>query len=342
MRKLIAVAAAAAGAFGVLMSSAVADPVADFYAGKTVTILVPFAPGGGSARYGTLAGDFLTKYMPGNPKFVPEFMPGGGGLLAANHAAQVSPKDGTVILVPNDGIAVSQLLNPDAVQYDARQFHWIGILSQNWFVLGMRKDTGVTSVDDLKEKEFFVGSSGVGSPTDLFPRVTNGLLGTKLNVVAGFPGGSTEQILAVEKGEMHGSTSTWRSWTGRKDLIDSGVIVPFIQYGLGRSPEIPDVPNLIDLLDDPTSKEIARFVTSPAAIGRGLVALPGTPDDRVQALRDAFAKMLEDPEFMKAAADQKLPIDGPMLGQAAQEFVMSVMNSSPEVVERAKAATAVE
>jgi tripartite-type tricarboxylate transporter receptor subunit TctC len=327
---------------GMAAASAAADPVADFYTGKTITIIIPFEPGGGSAGYGKLAIDHMGRYIPGNPSFQAEYMPGGGGLRAANHAAQVSPKDGTVLLVPNDGIAVSQILNPDKVQYDAREFRWIGIMSQNWFVLGLRKDTGIASVDDLKAKEFFVGSSGVGSPTDLFPRLTNGLLGTKLNIVAGFQGGSTEQILAVEKGEMHGSTSTWRSWTRRKDLLDAGVVFPLVQYGNGRSPEIPDVPNIVDLLTDPTDQQVARFVTSPAGIGRGLTALPGTPEDRVAALREAFAKMLEDPAFIADAAAQNLPLDGSMTGEEAQKLVEDALNSPPEVVARAKAVTGAE
>ena len=322
--------------------SANADPVADFYAGKTVTIIVPFEPGGGSAGYGQLAIDHLGKHLPGNPKFIAEYMPGAGGMRAANYVAEIAAKDGSVLFVPGDAIAVSQLLNADAAKYDARQFRWLGVMTQNWFVLGMRKDTGVTSVEDLKKQELFVGSSGVGSPTDMYPRITNGLLGTKLNVVAGFPGGSTDQILAVESGEMHGSTSTWRSWNRRKDLLDSGFIVPILQYGAGRSPDIDQVPNIIDLIADPVDQQVARFVTSPSVVGRGMAALPGTPEDRVAALREAFKKMLADPDFIAAAAAANLPLDGPMLGEEAQALIEGALNSSPEVVERAKAVMAIE
>src|SRR5690606_7153154 len=138
--------------------------------------IVPFSPGGTSSRYSDLFSRHFGKHIPGQPSIQLEYMPGGGGLVALNHAYTQAPKDGSVFFLPDGSAAVNQLLNPQGARYDAREFGWIGVPSQAKTVLMMRADSGATTVDELKANEVFVGSTGAGSETDMYPRLANNLL----------------------------------------------------------------------------------------------------------------------------------------------------------------------
>src|SRR5688572_23427198 len=148
--------AVATVALGLAATAALADPVEDFYKGKTITLIVPFNPGGTTANFAQSFADHVGKHIPGNPSVVAEFMPGGGGVLATNHAYTRSPRDGTVILIPDQALAVTQYMMPEGVQYKANEFQWLGIALPSRAVLMVRKDTGVASIEDLKTKEVFI------------------------------------------------------------------------------------------------------------------------------------------------------------------------------------------
>jgi tripartite-type tricarboxylate transporter receptor subunit TctC len=314
--------------------SARSDAIEDFYRNKAISIIVPFGPGGTSHDYATLAAQYLGRHIPGNPRVIVQSMPGAGGIRAAVHAYAVAPRDGTVIFFPADSIAVSQKLQPNEAKYDATKFAWLGTISQTRGVVVVRGDTGVKTVADMKTKEIFMASSGTGSQTEIYPALANGLIGTKMKIVKGFDGSATA-MLAIESGEMQGTVNTWQVWRRRPDWFQSGYLRPILQFGLGREPEISDVPNLIDLVDSPDDKQIVKFVSSLGPIGRGLALPPGLPSDRRIALQTAFKAMIEDPVFLAQAKKMDLPVD-PLFADDVERFVTDVLGTSSEAVARAR------
>jgi tripartite-type tricarboxylate transporter receptor subunit TctC len=319
-------------------SPAGADPVADFYKDKTLTIIAPNAPGNTASQLAQAFADHVGAYIPGNPKTRVEFMPGGGGLRAHNHFYVTSPRDGTALLLPNSSVAVSQLLEPKGVEYDTKKFNWLGVITPGRHVLMVRQDTGVKSLADLKNKEVFIGTTGAGSETDMYPRLANALLGTKMNIVPGFPGGQADVMLAVESGEMQGAVSGWQNWSARPDL--TAKMNPIMAFGAGRQPQVPETPNILEVVTDPQAQQIIRLVSSVGPIGRGVITTPDVPADRVAALRAAFDKVIKNPTFVEKVKALKLQIE-PTSGAEAQKLVEQALDVSPELVERAKSILAV-
>jgi tripartite-type tricarboxylate transporter receptor subunit TctC len=327
---LVAIALALPG-----IGQALAQPVADFFKGKTINIVVPFGAGGTSHDYALLMSRHIGRHIPGNPNVIVQSMPGAGGLRATLYAYNVAPKDGTSMLLPPDSIAVSQLITPNEAKYDSTRFSWLGTISQTRSILVVRRDRGVKSVEDMKSTEMFISSSGAGSQTEMYPLLTNALLGTRMKIIRGFEGSGTS-TLAVESGEMHGTVNTWGYWQRRPDLFQSGLLVPILQYGVGRQPELPDVPNFIELVEKEDDKQMVRFFTSFAPIGRGLTLPPGVPADRAAALKGAFKAMLTDQAFLEQVKKLDLPIE-PILGDELDRFIAEVVKTPPAVVERVRA-----
>ena len=317
-----------------------AQSVEEFYRGKTITLVAPFNPGGISADFATYVEAHMPEHIPGNPDIVVEFMPGGGGLVATNHFFNKMPRDGTSLIVPDQSVVVMQHMDPEVAQYDAAEMNWIGIAVPSRMILMVRKDTGVENLDDLKEKEVFIGASSVGSETYFFPMMTNRLLGTKMNVVPGFPGGSSEVMVAVESGEMHGSTSGWQEWKIRPQVTEQ--MNPIVMFGGGREPALPDLPNVIEFVEDEEEKKIVRFLSSMGVIGRGLATTPDVPQDRIEALRAAFDAMVKDPDFQAQMAARGVPVSEPMTGAEATEVVREALSAPPELIARARELIAAE
>jgi len=314
---------------------AIAETAAEFYGGKTITIVVPFGAGGTSQDYALLMSRNLGRLIPGHPTVILQSMPGAGGLRATLYAYNLAPKDGTTILLPPDSIAVSQLITPDEAKYDTTKFSWLGTAAQTRSVLAVRSDRGVRTVDDLRRIEVFVGSSGSGSQTDMYPALTDALLGTRLKVVKGYEGSGTS-TLAVESGELHGTVNTWGYWQRRPELFTSGLLIPILTYGLGRQPELPDVPNFIEFVDSEEGRQMVKFFTSFGPIGRGLALPPGVPADRAAALKRAFAQLVTDQAFLDQARAAGLSID-PVSGDEIDRLVAEVVATPPAVVARVQA-----
>jgi len=199
----------------------------------------------------------------------------------------------------------------------------------------MRTDSGVRSVDDLKKKELFVGSSGTGSETHIYPLAANALIGTKFKVLAGYAGGS-QVLIALEGKELHGAVRTWTAWEARPDLLQNDVIRPILTISSSRLPQLPDVPNLVELASNEEDKAIVRFLTSMGTLGYGLGLPPDVPQERLAALRKAFEDMIADPEYLDEAKKTGLMLDTPLRGEEAQAYVTEVLSTPPALVERAK------
>ncbi len=337
MSRMLKFALPAAAALALCASqTARADAIADFYKGKTVKIVYGFGPGGTYGKYSFILAEFLTRHIPGNPKVITQSMPGAGGLKAANYAFNVLPKDGTGLYMPLETMVIFELLRPEKAKYRSREFIWLGTAIQTNSVIGVRADAGADSLADLKTREVVMAASGRSSPTYLMPRAVGALTGAKFKIVTGYRGAAKMQ-LAVEQGEAQGIALTWLSWKTNKAewFKPGGFVKALAQIGYEPEKDLPGVPMLSDLLTSEEDKQIVAFLASLSSIGRGLVAPPGTPADRVAALRKAFAATVAEPGLLAAAEKRKLRIN-PLPAAAIQKIVDRSFDISPEVLERAR------
>ena len=317
-------------------TAAQADSVADFYKDKTVKIIYGFSPGGTYGKYSFMLAEFLSKHIPGNPKVISQSMPGAGGLKAANFAFNVLPKDGTGLYMPLETMVIFELLRPNKAKYRAKEFTWLGTAIQSNSVIVVRADSGIKTIADLKTKQVIMASSGKSSPTYLMPRAVSALYGAKFKIVTGYRGAAKMQ-LAMEQGEGQGIALTWLSWKSGKPqwFKPGGFARAIVQIGIEREKDLPDVPMLSDLVTSKEDKQIVGFMASLSPIGRGLAVPPGTPKDKIAALRKAFAATMADPGFLAAAEKRNLRVN-PLPGSAIQKIVNDAFSISPAVVKRAR------
>lgn len=287
-----------------------ADDVANFYRGKTITVVNGGGSGGGSVVYTQVIAPLLQKHMPGNPNVVIQFMPGAGGARAANYVYAAAPKDGTVLGRPLQEVAFFALLGAPGLMYDAARFQYIGgAFTARSTISVMKENTPVRTIADAKRTEVIIAAGGKASQTYLYPALANALVGTKFKLVMGYPGTGAMNI-AMERGEVHGRAGSWNSFRGSKPYwIEKDMIANLAVIGLDREPEIPDVPLLSEFITDPTDKALMEVVASTALFAHVWLAPPGVPADRVGALREAFAKALNDPELIAQMKKRQAELD---------------------------------
>lgn len=310
--------------------------VADFYRGKTIRFVVGYAPGGGFDSYARLISKYLGKYVPGNPNVIVENMPGAGSTVAANHLFKVAEKDGTVIGTFNELQLINQLIGRQGIEFDLRQFSWIGSAYSGQTACVARKDTGITSLSDLiGGKQLIMGGTAPGAETDDFPRVLKEVLGANIKMVSGFDGTSKIRV-AVESGEVDGACWSWQSMQATAaSWFESNYVNVFTWQGEKPHPTLDklNAPKAETFAKTEEEKALVRIVASPAAVAKPYVAPPGIPAERLQALRNAFAATFADPAFRADAEKAKLDID---FSNAAdvERVVNSVLTSSPQVANR--------
>jgi tripartite-type tricarboxylate transporter receptor subunit TctC len=329
-RRIMSMAVAVAAA---VPSPAWPDAVADFYRGNTIRI-INWAPSGGEYDiHGRLVSRHLGRHIPGNPQIVHVNMTGGGGLVAANHIYNIAPRDGTTLGIMVSSTPLSQALGETGVKYDAARFNWIGTISPTQENLVAWHTSGVKTFEDLRSREFVLGASGAGSTSVISPKVMNALLGTRIKIVPGYPGGS--QInLAMERGESMGRWNTWSSWkVTNPEWIQSRKIVVLVQSSMKKHPDLPDVPLLIDLAASDDDKTIFRLLATSAELGRPLTTTPGVPADRLAALKAAYATMLKDPEFLREAQQLKIEV-APLLADDLQMLVSRAISTPLRIIDR--------
>jgi len=312
-------------------AAAWAQSPAEFYKGKNVDLMVGYSAGGGYDVYARMLGRYMGKHIPGNPTVVVKNLEGAGSLRLANALYNSLPKDGTVFGTVARGAAFDPLLGNKAAQFDASKFNWIGSANDEVSVCVAWHDSGITKIEDTFEKELVVGGTGPSADTDQFPRIVNGVLGTKMKIVSGYPGGN-DVSLAMERGEVQGRCG-W-SWSSvistRKDWYDSKKINVLVQLSLNKHPDLPNIPAILDLAKTPEQKQILGLVFARQALGRPFVAPPGIPADRVAALRKAFMDTMKDPEFLAEADKAQLEIT-PISGEEIQKIVVEAYKVDPAI-----------
>lgn len=312
--------------------SASTDPVGAFYAGKTVTIVVAYNPGGGYDLRGRLLARHLGRHIPGEPVVIVQNMPGAAGISAANHLYNVAPRNGTVIGIFGRGLPMEQLLGNPGVRFDALHFNWLGSMGEEVSVAIARSDSGIHRFDDLFTKALRVGGSGPGAETDVFPRLLNGVLGTKFELISGYQGGH-EINLALERNEIQGRVASWTSIKStRPDWLTQGFVKVLAQIGLRKHPDLAEVPLALDYARDEQSRTVLESVFARQAMAWPFVAPPGVPPERVAALRKAFMETVNDPDFLAEADRSQVEVVGPLSGDELQRLVRRLMATPPELV----------
>ncbi|HEY3641199.1 MAG TPA: tripartite tricarboxylate transporter substrate-binding protein [Xanthobacteraceae bacterium] len=321
-------------------SAAPADPVADFYKGKQINWILSAGAGGGYSAYALAFAPYFSKHIPGTPHIIVQNMPGAGGIRAMLFLQSVAPKDGTTIGLVHSSVPFAPLYGIKGASFDPRQMNWIGSINAATGICVSWTASGITTWQDLFDKEFIVGGTGAGSQMETMPAMLNKLFGTRIKVISGYKGGN-DVYLAMERGEVHGRCgglissikSTRPAWFPQKK-----VSVP-VQIALERDPEFPDSPAVIEFAKDQRSKDILQLILAPMGMDRPILAPPGTPPEIVAALRKAFHETMNDPAFIAEAERQHLEIEE-VGGDKIARLLQSAYVLPPEVVKAANEAMA--
>jgi tripartite-type tricarboxylate transporter receptor subunit TctC len=294
-------------AAGVLAAPAAqADPVADFFHGKTVTILVGYGPGGGYDAYAQLLAPHIKKHIPGNPSVIVKHMPGAGSLTLMNYLWAVAPRDGLTFGIPSANAAFSPLIGSPqekaASKFEAAKMSWLGSLEQFTPIGIAWHTTGFKTIADIKQRPMRYGSGGASSGGELYAQILNDMVGTKLVPIRGYRG-SNDITLALERGELDGYVG-W-CWTcmkaDRPQYVNDKLVNTFVQFGRDADATARGIPSVFDLVTDPKDRQVVRLILASLLMSRAFVAPPAVPADRLKALLDAFDATAKDPEFLAAA-----------------------------------------
>ena len=341
IRKIIAKAAALAMLASIVaLGAAFADALGDFYKGRAIDLYIGYSVGGAYDLYARVIGRHLGAHIPGNPTLVPKNLEGAGSLRLANYLYRVAPKDGSAIGTIGRGIAFDPLLIGQGDAFDAQKYNWIGSANNEISVCVAMRQSGITKFEDLFTKELTVGGTGTSADTDQFPRVLNGVLGTKFKIVEGYPGGN-DVVLAMERGEVQGRCG-W-SWSSvkstHKSWIDDKRMIVLVQLSLTKHPELPDVPLAMDFAKTDEQRQILKLVLARNVMGRPYLAPPNVPTDRIAALREAFSATMADKDFRAEADKTNLEVN-PVSGAEVEKLVKEVYATPADVIAKAKAAAA--
>ncbi|MET0586370.1 MAG: tripartite tricarboxylate transporter substrate-binding protein [Candidatus Binatia bacterium] len=332
--------------FGLLLlvapsSDLLAQP--SFFEGKSGRVLVGFTPGGSYDLWARLIAQHMSKHIPGNPSFVVQNMTGGGSMVAANYIYNVAKPDGLTFGVVTPGLYIEQLSGRKEVQYDWGKFSWIGSPERTDRIFYIRADTPYKILEDLRKaaEPPKCGATGVGTASYYWPRLLAETFGFKVNIVAGYPG-SSDVNLAIEKGEVHCWGGTVQAFFGSepgRTWAKTGYVRVLTQGGQKRHPQLADVPTVWNLMDkhgaSESTRRVAKVLLSPDDLGRPFFGPPGVPADRVKILRDAFAKILNDPDV--AAEAQKKGLDPSLVtGGEIESMIKELVGLPPEVTQRMK------
>jgi tripartite-type tricarboxylate transporter receptor subunit TctC len=312
-----------------------ADPVADFYKGKTLNMVIGGSAGGGYDVLGRTIGQFIGRHIPGNPSVVARNMPGAGGMLAMNYMFNNAEKDGTVIGVVQSNTPLEPLFGTKEARYDATKFGWLGTPSVEIAVVLVWHTVPVNTVEDLKTRETTMGVSGTQSTQAFLGRLLNATLGTKMKLIHGYKG-LNDTFLAMERGELDGYPGVYYSALSstRPKWLPDGLGKAILQIGPERLPQLPNVPSAIDLISNPDDRQLMQAAVATQALGRPLVMTPGVPAERLAAVRKALADTFADAEFQAVAKKIGLIVNAPRTGEDLQDVIVKAYASPPSVVER--------
>ena len=309
----------------------------DFYAGRTVTILVGSSPGGITDTSAREIARFLERHLPGEPTVIVKNMPGGGSVTMANYLYRSAPKDGTVLGYALPAVVTAQLLEPRRARYDGREINWIGSAFRTTNVLSIASSAPVQTLEELRQQPLAIGVTGRGSPIYQLPALSRSLLGLQLKIIAGYEGGN-DITLAMERGEVHGQGTALEFWAmSRPQWLESGALTHLVYIGAGDPQRLPGVPHMRDLVSTDEDKRLVEFFETSATFGFPLFAPPSVPQERIALLRQAFADVVADAEFVESVRTTMKMEISPTVGEALAQLVAEAIETPEPIVTRARA-----
>ncbi|HEU4342526.1 MAG TPA: tripartite tricarboxylate transporter substrate-binding protein [Candidatus Binatia bacterium] len=306
---------------------------APFYQGKTIRIIVGGSAGGGFDTYTRAMARYMGKHIAGNPNIVVENMAGAATRLAAKHVYSAVKPDGLTIVIFNGYLILGRVLGAKGIDFDVRKFEWVGVPVQDSVVCAIHKASGITNLEQwmAAKSPVKIGGLGPGNSTSDVPRVLQAALNLPIHLVEGYKG-TADVRLAADSGEVAGGCWAWESvkvtWA---KALQSGDVNVMIQVTPEARPDLPKVPVAVEVAKTEEAKQLIKAGTvNPSRITRLYATTPGTPKERVQMLRKAFADTLKDPEFLAEANKARLEID-PVGGEEIEKVVAELFNISPAV-----------
>ncbi|MEA3026492.1 MAG: hypothetical protein QOF91_1777 [Alphaproteobacteria bacterium] len=315
-----------------LATSADAQSVADFYRGKQIRVIVGTAPG----DYDTwvrFVVRHMRQYMPGNPGFVVENMPGAGSLIAANHLYNKAAQDGTVLGSLSRNIPNFAFTKKPNVFFDPLKYNWIGSPEMTNRGCFARPDSGVKVVEDLYERELLVGTDGAGTSLSEMPVLLKNLLGMKFKTIDGYQG-SNGVVLAMARNEVAGICQTVTAFAqSAQNMLDDGTVRLLFTTERERVPRLK-VPTIFEFAKTEEQRDILAFHASSLETGRPWLSPPGVPPDRVNALRRAFDATMKDQAFLDEAKQRNLEVD-PRTGEQIEAVLRSIASLPEDLTAKA-------
>ncbi len=318
--------------------TAQADPVADFYKGKQIQLIVGYGPGGGNDVYARLLARHMPRHIPGNPNIVVQNMPGAAGLKAAHFLYNIAAKDGSVIGHVQRGVLVEPMFGKAEINFDATKVAWIGSLNTEWAVGVAGGKSGLNSLEDAFRQEFPVAAEGPTASDYIYTSVLNSVLGTRFKIVAGYSG-KPEELLAIERGEVAGLMG-WAASSAQaiaQQKIDAGELKVIASFAPERRPGFETVPTVYEFAKSEEDRQVLDFMFGPQVLGRPHFAPPGVPADRLAALRRAFDATMKDEAFLADAKKSGMDLD-PFSGEEIEKRIQALYATPAKIVERGIAA----
>ena len=318
---------------------AAAPPVSaqDFYAGKTVTVVVANTAGSGYDTYGRLLARHLSKYIPGKPTIIVQNMPGAGSIKATDYTANVAPKDGTLFTLAMPGALVEPLTgDPTKYRYDPVKIAYIGTMDSGTRMCMTAPGSKIRSIDDARKSKTIMAATAAGSSAYDYPNFLNALIGTQFNVVTGYPGPG-DMFLAADRGEAEGlcgiEFSTYMALRPNW-LHGDKKGNPLLQLGLEVNSRITALgfPSIWEFIK-PEDKALVELIVSQQVFQRPFLAPPGTPEPQLKVLRTAFMAALKDPELLEEAKKSNVELNA-RSGEEVEALVKKIYAAPKDLIDR--------
>jgi tripartite-type tricarboxylate transporter receptor subunit TctC len=312
-----------------------AQDVASFYAGQTIRMIIGYPTGGSNDIYARVVAQHIGRHIPGSPRVIAVNMPGAGSMLAANHLFTVAPRDGSVIASVSQGIPLQAKLGYPEVRYETSKFNWIGRMAQSTSVTMAWHTSKVMTFTDALRNEVTLSATGAGSTVTIYPNVMNELLKTRFKLIMGYKG-SGEGMLAMQRGEVEGHSTTWEAVKAvHPEWVPKGQVRVLVQHAISRNPELPDAPTSVELTTNPDDRAVMRVIMGANDVGKSFFTTPGVPPERIAALRRAFDAMIKDPAFIESVAKIRGEI-GALTGEELQALIGELDALPPSLFDRVK------
>jgi tripartite-type tricarboxylate transporter receptor subunit TctC len=305
----------------------------DFYASKTINLVVGYSAGGGYDQYARLLARHFGRYIPGHPNIVVQNMPGAATLTAVRALSVNAPRDGTAITMFDPGLLLESLSQPERFKVRFSDYQWIGGMSREVTLCYAWHATGIKTLNDmLARKEFLIGLTAKGSAVYANGRALQKLFNAPIRQIAGYPG-SNEQRIAVERGELEGACASWSAIP--PDWARNHRVNPLVRFAPTQPADMPATPYVNDLARNDDDRALLNILNAPGELGRPFIVAREVPRERVQMLTDALARTLKDATLLAEAGKQSLPIEL-FSAEESETIIRNIYAASPDLIRRVK------